>query len=428
MTRQTSSVTPTHPDTPTPRPATSLLMLTGALLLGVRCSFSLSPPDAGGADASFKSEADLAGSDAAADFTPAPADLASVAGGTDLTAVGDAQAPRTGTSRCGVSDACVYSGSRDLALWPFDTCSPWNHPLGDGAQYETLSSPALWNAAGDARTTAAMNAASWSHPVYAEDPSGGRSGTLTGHNEHGTMMTYHLMLPSGTRPALGDDAHLHLVDVSRTYVYEMYQATVSGDAITAVDLIRNELRGSGVFDGLASPGKELWHGVRAYGGSAIGGLIRKGELAGTIRHALAVAVRRAAMNKTTANGMGYVWPASYRDDGWTTTYGSTGNLHMGSLLAIAASEDLSALFRRERITDTRVQAIAAALKDYGAYVVDATSDNLSFYAEPAALDADSIDTAQLSRLLPALRVVGNSDAQHVGGGGRPRQCFAPDPA
>ena len=236
-----------------------------------------------------------------------------------------------------------------------------------------------------------------------------------------------LMLPLALTPAVGADSHLHVIDAAERTVYEMFEArwSTDGSSVLATDLIKNDLYGAGVFDGASSPQGEIWHGVRAYGGSAIAGLIRKGELAGGIRHALAIAVQRAAMNQNTANGRGYVWPASYRDDGWQRTYGKSGNVHMGTLLALAASEPRQQILAREEITDPGVQAIAAALQDYGAYVVDATSDNLTFYAEPAELAAERIDTAQLARLLPYLRVIGNSDAEHVGGGGRGRQCFAP---
>lgn len=328
-------------------------------------------------------------------------------------------------TRCGIQDVCVLPGSRDLARWPFDECSPWNHPAGTGAVYQAISSPALWTTAGDARTTAAMNSASWSHPVYMEEVRTGVADTLSGTDEQGRAVSYPLMIPAGATPAVGSDAHLHLIDTGRQHVYETYQARRIGSSIVALDLIRNDLRGAGIFDGMATPQRELWHGVRAYGGSAIAGLIRKGELGTRIPHALAVAVQRAAMNKNTPNGMGYVWPASYRDDGWKTTYGATGNVHMGTLLGLPQKEDLNALFVREGITDPRVQVIAAALRDYGAYVVDATSDNISFYAEPAETEAERVDTDQLAKLLPSLRVVANSDPEHIGGGGRPLTCFAP---
>jgi hypothetical protein len=326
---------------------------------------------------------------------------------------------------CGIAGACVMAGTRDLAAWPFSRCSPWNRPIGDGAVLAAIDSPSFFHTQGDPRTTAAMNSASWSHPVYLEDPGSGTAADVSGKNELGSWTSFRLMLPSGVMPAAGSDAHLHIISASRTSVYEMFSASITASGVSALALVVNDLQGAGVFDGQQSPDREIWHGVRAYGGSAIGGLIRKGELASGIPHALAVAVRRAAMNKNTPNKLGYVWPASYRDDGWETTYGASGVLHMGSLLVLPGQLELPRLFASESISSPQVQAVAVALQDYGAYVVDATSDNISFYAEPAEQAASAVDEAELARLLPYLKVVTNSAPSQVGGGGLPRRCLAP---
>ncbi|MFO0578606.1 MAG: hypothetical protein U1A78_31770 [Polyangia bacterium] len=405
----------------------ALLVVT--LALAARCG--LPNPDWHPATGAVDAGSGPGALDAAADAPPPEPDADDGSseppdGGSEPDAA-TAPAIRTGITRCGVPDSCEFMDPRDPASWPFDPCSPWNRPIGDGAVYADVSSPALSTRAGGAQTTAAINCTEWSHPVFREDPAAGRATALSGSDEQGHAVSYWLMLPQVLTPAVGTDGHLHVIDAAERTVYEMFEArwSADGSSVLATDLIKNDLYGAGVFDGAASPQGEIWHGVRAYGGSAIAGLIRKGELQGGIRHALAIAVQRAAMNQNTPNGRGYVWPASYRDDGWERTYGSSGNVHMGTLLALTASEPRPQIFSREGITDPGVQAIAAALQDYGAYVVDATSDNLTFYAEPAELAAERIDTAQLARLLPYLRVISNSDAEHVGGGGHGRQCFAP---
>ncbi len=398
--------------------------MVGLLLIGLRCDGTdqhFRPSDAGDGQM-IEAATDLSVSDAA---NP-PLDLGPIRPAADLRPSDfDGGSPVTLQDLCGQPAACIMAGTRELASWPFSRCSPWNMPIGEGAQAGVLSSPSLSNKAGDPKTTAAINSTSWSHPIYLEDPTGGTASMVSGNNELGLPVSFRLMLPSGIAPAIGTDGHLHIIDSSRTLVYEMYQAVVGSGFVQATDLIVNDLQGSGVFEGDRSPFKELWHGARAYGGSAIGGLIRKNELRDGIPHALAVAVQRAALNRNTPNGMGYVWPASYRDDGWMTSYGVSGTLHMGSLIAIAAGQDLQTLFSREGITDPAVQQIALSLQDYGAYVVDATSDNLSFYAEPAAVEAARIDDLQLARLIPYLVVVQNSTPSSVGGGGIPRKCLAP---
>lgn len=398
--------------------------MVGVLLIGLRCD---------GTDESrrFPNQAQRPPIESAVDLAAKgetiPFDLASSRPAADLaTSNQDGGPPVPSIDLCGRPTACVMAGTRDLATWPFSRCSPWNMPIGSGVQYGVLSSPAFANQAGDPQTTAAINSTSWSHPIYLEDPVSGSANMVSGNDAQGQPVSFRLMLPKGLAPAGGSDGHLHIIDSSRTTVYEMFQATVGAGFVQATDLITNDLKGLGVFDGESTPQKELWHGTRAYGGSAIGGLIRKGELSGGIPHALAVAVQRAAMNRITPNGMGYVWPASYRDDDWKTTYGASGTLHMGSLLAIPRGQDLATILKTEGITDPAVVQMALALQDYGAYVVDATSDNLTFYAEPAEAAAAAMDESQLARLIPYLVVVTNSTEGSPGGGGTPRKCLAPE--
>lgn len=321
---------------------------------------------------------------------------------------------------CGVVGACTLPGTRDAAYWPFDPCSPWNHPIGDGAEYATPTSPDLLTDLSDPAAQLWLNWDQYSHPIYvasASDP----VRTISAPE-----LTVKTEVPNGVAPSAGSDGHLHVVDPTHHWVIETYQATVkpSGD-IFASDDAKNDLFGLGVFD------VEKYGGTRAYGGSSIGGIIRKDrggapgawdEMKTGIRHALSAAVRRTAMNKTTPNGRAYVWPASYRDDGWQTTYGASGNVHMGSLLAIPKSVDLATL----GLKNAGVKAVARALQDYGAYIVDATSDNLNFAAEPWVASAGGAnDSGELRLLLPHVRVVVNNDPSHVGGGGTPLTCFAP---
>ena len=154
---------------------------------------------------------------------------------------------------------------------------------------------------------------------------------------------------------------------------------------------------------------------------AIGGLIRKGELGSRIPHALAVGVRRTAMNRNTPNGRGFVWPASAADRGWETTYGTSGNLHMGSLLAIPASIDVGTLG-----LSAAAQRVAKAAQDHGVYVVDAAGANMVFYAEPAAAaEVPSSLGAELDAIVARLRIVTSNAAGATAGGGAPRACTAP---
>ena len=77
---------------------------------------------------------------------------------------------------------------------------------------------------------------------------------------------------------LPTDAHLHIIDPTGRWLDEMWRAFPrKGGGWNVGHYNRTDLYGPGVLTG----------GVRAYGGSAIGGLIRSGELAKGIPHALA---------------------------------------------------------------------------------------------------------------------------------------------
>jgi hypothetical protein len=167
--------------------------------------------------------------------------------------------------------------------------------------------------------------------------------------------------------------------------------------------VRTDLYGPGVGQG----------GVRAYGGSAIGGLIRSWELEeGTIRHALALALDADQL------GRGPVWPATAEDGDAARSY--TGDVPMGTLAAIPPSIDVAALG-----LSPAGLAAAHALQDYGAYVVD-RSGCTCLYAEPSApATAVSQLRKDVARLRSLLRVVTNSGPAAVGGPGSRRAPLAP---
>ena len=292
---------------------------------------------------------------------------------------------------------------RDAAAWPFAASSPWNTAIGDQAAFTAISSPRFASAKGGS-----VNATGFSHPVFiatAADPeiaifkTGSASPFAT------------VRVPAAAQPDAQGDGHLHLIDEQHRSVIEMWQAVRSEGRITAVAVVRNDLTDDGVYG--------AWHGVRAYGGSAIAGLIRTGELKSGIRHALAIAVEQQSLNRSAPGGKGWVWPASSCDN--HNAYGATGNLFMGSLLAIPPTVDL----RKLGLGPEAVE-LAVALQDYGAYITDCTGSNLSFYAEPAAAEeAALVGRGEASRLVALLQAVANNGPQTIGGGGKPRRAAAP---
>jgi chitodextrinase len=313
-----------------------------------------------------------------------------------------------------VTTSCTPSSippatARDLAYWPFTSTSPWNYPIGSGALYAPETSP-LYNAASGGVSINANNG--YSIPVYVA-----RSSDPLVNVYQGATFIVQMRVPTSATPAQGSDGHMAVINDTHSFVLETFGGITrqSNGNITAPIAMTNDLRGPGVYSG--------WHGTRAYGGSSIGGLIRAGELANGIPHALAASVQRASMNKNTPNGAGYVWPASSADSGWQTSYGSSGNVHMGSLLAIPANVDVTRLG-----LNAKALQLARAMQDYGVYIVDASSasDGIIFYAEPSTgSELDSETRAGLATAAHYLQVVTNNRSDNVGGGGTPRRPPAP---
>ncbi len=296
--------------------------------------------------------------------------------------------------------------TRDPAYFPFDTNSPWNMPIGSDAKFEPVKSP-NW-------TTKALkyglliNSTDGSIPVYvatSSDPV--RNIYRTDGN-----IAFQMRVPDAATPARGVDAHLSLIDETHTYVIEMLNANRRNDGdIEAPFPNKIDLRGPGI--------SKDYEGSCAYGGSCTAGLIRKGELTNGIRHALSITIDPAALNKN-APGKPYVWPANAADDGDGRTYTDTGNVYMGSLLAIPPNVNIQEIAGPP---GTPLYELAKALQDYGVYVID--RGNFNIYAEPTA-DAEQIETLRYNTTIPKyLQVVVNNGPNSIGGGGVRSRSLAP---
>jgi hypothetical protein len=159
------------------------------------------------------------------------------------------------------------------------------------------------------------------------------------------------------------------------------------------------------------------------------GLIRKGELQAGIMHAVALKLPQQVMNQNTGGGTCWVWPAS-ACDGDHVNYATSGNVYMGSLLAIPPDADLSG------ITDPAIRNIAIALRDYGGYVTDRGAELtfgggfegcVHYLAEFRDPETERIkgNYDQMGKISALLKVVANNSNEKRGGGGKPRVCLAP---
>jgi hypothetical protein len=312
---------------------------------------------------------------------------------TSTTTSTTAPAPVTTTTT-----AAPQVSTRDATRWPFASTSPWNLPIGSGAEFATaidgrhvsLLLPTV---------TPWVNAGQYSHPIVrATDSDPLASVTRTGYP------TQYYRIPTTARPAAGTDKHLHVVEPNGRWVHESWNTSGTSPTYTTGYHVLTDLHGPGVGQG----------GVRAYGGSAIGGLIRAWELdAGVIPHALALAVTGDQLRT------GPVWPATSQDGNASTTY--HGNLPMGSYVAIPPWVDIDTLGLR-----AGARLVAKALQDYGAYVVD-RAGAFTLFADPS-LDTDSriADVrADLGKIRAVLGVVTNNTSTNVNGGGTRRAALAP---
>ncbi len=215
---------------------------------------------------------------------------------------------------------------------------------------------------------------------------------------------------------------MNLIDEKHFKVYEMQGVTPLPDG--TIKLSHNSYYNSIQHMGVYSDNKS--HGTRTYGGSSMGGIVRKSDLAGVIRHALGVGVPMLALNSVSSTGKPYVWPASSVVIDWDRVYGKSGNLHMGSLLAIPPNVDVAKI----GIGDSGPAVeIARALQDYGAYVIenaDESERDLKIYFEPATKNTLPKNLqGQVSQIIRYLRIVSNNSENNAGGGGLPRRAPAP---
>ncbi len=242
--------------------------------------------------------------------------------------------------------------TRDPALWPFSADSPWNMPVGDGLFLaEGDCTRAVREPAGEAW----VNIETWSHPVLRardDDP-------WVDLVEDDTVKLQWQVPPAATPsvPEYPDgDAHMHVIDPAGERVTEAWKAREVDTGWAVEAWAQVDLRGSGVAT----------DGVRIYGGSAIGGLLRAGEVAPGARHAVAVSLPLDDLAPV------YAWPANAVDSSQEDAM--TGVVPVGQHLALPADID------EDVVSTPAGLALLRALRDYGGYVVDHAS-NFAIYAE-----------------------------------------------
>ncbi|MCU1517295.1 MAG: hypothetical protein JWQ75_2016 [Pseudarthrobacter sp.] len=281
--------------------------------------------------------------------------------------------------------------TRSALRQPFSSDSFWNTSVGSGAKFESALST---RTASFLSGSSYINCEEWSIPVV----NAGSADPVASVRTSPTW-AWNYRVPTNAQIALGTDGHSVITQPDAATAYENWiMRKVSNTSWTSGYQVKTDLRGKGGSDG-----------VRAAGVSGLGGLIRAHEIAElNIPHALAMAIPRSKLK------LGQVWPANRQDDDASSSY--KGTIPMGTMLAIPASVNVASL----GLTPEGL-ALARALQDYGAYVVDAAGGNV-LYAEPAAAGpAFERLRNDFTKVRKQMRIVTNSTSSTVAGGGTRRR-------
>jgi hypothetical protein len=276
----------------------------------------------------------------------------------------------------------------DARLSPFSADSVWRQPVEQQPTATDVASAMTANLrlAADPDGNPIrnwLNAEQYSMPVVQADDCDPLVTFSSDTNEVPPAGTYRV--PPDAKPASGTDAHLLVVQPDGVTLVEMWTAQQISDSewkAGRVEVV--DLKGTGL-------GPD--NGVRAYGGSASGGLIRSWEIDptdpsyvdGVIRHPLAIAMPSSMFLYTEGDpgydaegygtALGYVWPATEQD--YASPWEYAGKIPMGAKVVLPRSVDIASLQ-----LSPPTAAIAQALQDYGGFVTDRTTDNtVSFYAQ-----------------------------------------------
>jgi len=327
---------------------------------------------------------------------------------------------------------------RDKFLWPFDSVSPWNMPIGSGAILapSNFGTPACYEPSCRYFTEAEYIFLTPTAPLVNIGGGGGCTGSGSGQ----------VRLPNGVTfggPGGSNDTGGAL-RTNTDRVQEWYngcRSTASNCAVANCSMgVANVLCEHSISGyGVSTPSIFCYGGHGGSGLSAVGGSIRVWELAaGTpLRHALKLTMPANRLNNDGDSpecNDGYRWPAIIADGGWDSPGGASEysgvvkSLCMGALLALPQSTNCTALVPNELS-----RRVCAALRDYGAYVVDIHPLDMDCPAtcwQPFTLNGEAavegflIDNDMIA-LISALQVVTNNGPASVGGGGTPLVPLAP---
>jgi hypothetical protein len=316
--------------------------------------------------------------------------------------------------------------TRDKWLWPFSSASPWNMPIGSGAQYTpTNFQKAEWVGA-DVEFLYKTKAEDPSRSVYV--PGNWGPGRCTGTVSQGKLqLPDNLIVPDATQSHTPNNPAAFLMPDGKTLVQFNPLARCNvGGSVYGWRTEDVSIYGDGIRGG---------HG--GSGLSSIGGSIRLKELTSTkpISHALKINLWAQKYLYYSSSVPGYRWPADRADSYAAQNYrGTNPKLVMGSLVAVPPSVTEASL----NLQTPAARKIFRALQNYGAYIVDdSAGDSFDMSMELGVLEEfratfgyDFYGTSGTFRddymkIIQTLNIVDNNRVDNIGGGGQPRVPIAP---
>jgi hypothetical protein len=319
----------------------------------------------------------------------------------------------------------IYADSTDYVSYPFASDSIWKIGIGDEATYQDktdaestmISNPNVggtnysypWvsgSAMGVYQASSTDTLATW---TYLSRP-GSMTWPFTGSSAGGTFT---MRTPSSVQFLSGSDGHAIIVAPDKTHALEVWKGSYNSSTgkYSASYVVYTEIDKTGISktDGISE-------GIRAFGGSLMGGLVRKSELdALKIDHAIAMALSQTQLKAGSTLYDQKVWPATYTDGGGNNSY--AGLIPMGALFAIPKTTTIASL----NLQTNEGKALARAFKYYGGYVVDsATKTTVLAYLENGCTSTQlaNLQADRRTILKNLVMVTDNSETEPGGPGTR----------
>lgn len=303
---------------------------------------------------------------------------------------------------------------RLASQWPFAPDSLWNTPIGAGARFTPV------RGAADLSTGLLIVNAQAAHPIVLASTNDPRADFFIA-GQSAPYLTTHLPKAVFTTPAASGTTLLILPD--GVTLLELNRFRRAGPNLHAESIHRGDLRGSGIPPQHAS--------TTASGLAQIAGSLRRHELTNHIPHVVGAVIPLEILGRKP-DGTAHVWPALRSiaaNPNLAPRLDPSGNLHLGTLLAIPPSVDIN----QHAPPGTPAHALARALQDYGLLIKDTFNGrgftewedigrpHLVLCADEPWASGDPRQLArQLAPLLRELRIVENHGPNRPGGGGAPR--------